>query len=123
MNWKFWKKDVQDGHDGNTQLKGAKLSKPKDLPEPVGRKMVVGMKMDPDVVWSLKYVSRPIEDRRNASEFRIFNPEKATHSGVMVKNWASLDDRSDLILYSGTYDKNSNSVDIQVHEPIFEMAS
>ena len=120
MNWKFWKKD---GPDGNTQLKGTKLSKPKDLPEPVGRKMVVGMKMDPDVVWSLKYVSRPIEDRRNASEFRIFNPEKVIHSGVMVKNWASLDDRPGLILYSGIYDKNSNSVDIQVNEPILEMAN
>ena len=56
MNWKFWKKDDPEVA---VTVDGAKLAKPKDIPEPVGRKMVVGMKMDPDLVWSLKYVSRP----------------------------------------------------------------
>ncbi|WP_319405921.1 hypothetical protein [uncultured Desulfosarcina sp.] len=109
MNWKFWKKESQNEP---LAANGPKLAKPKELPEPVGRKMVTVMKLDPDLVWSLKYVSRPLGDRRNASEFRIFNPESAHIKGITVKNWTSLDDLPDLILYSGSYDKSSNSIDI-----------
>jgi hypothetical protein len=109
MNWKFWKKDDPEVA---VAVDGAKLAKPKDIPEPVGRKMVVGMKMDPDLVWSLKYVSRPSGERRSASEFRIFNPETARSRGVAVKNWTSLDALPDLILYSGNYEKSTNTIDI-----------
>lgn len=109
MNWKFWKNDAR----GETvAANGPKLAKPKELPEAVGRKMVTGMKLDPDLVWSLKYVSRPMGDRGNASEFRIFNPETAHQKGITVKNWTSLDDLPDLILYSGSYDKKENRIDI-----------
>jgi hypothetical protein len=109
MNWKFWKKESANATAG---ANGPKLAKPKELPEPVGRKMVTAMKLDPDLVWSLKYVSRPLGDRRNASEFRIFNPETAHQRGIAVKNWTTLDDLPDLILYSGCYDKSANSIDI-----------
>ena len=109
MNWKFWKKESPSEA---TSTNEPKLAKPKEVPEPVGRKMVTGMKLDPDLVWSLKYVSRPIGDHRNASEFRIFNPKTAQQKGVAVKNWTSLDDLPDLILYSGLYDKKANSIEI-----------
>ena len=109
MNWKFWKKESTVATTGTN---GPKLAKPKEIPEPVGRKMVTGMKLDPDLVWSLKYVSRPMGERRNASEFRIFNPETAHKNGIAVKNWTSLDDLPDLILYSGFYDKSANSIEI-----------
>lgn len=107
MNWKFWKKDTPAVV---VDVNGSKLAKPKDLPEPVGRKMVTGMKLDPDLVWSLKYVSRPSGEGRNASEFRIFNPETAHQKGIAIKNWTSLDELPDLILYAGHYDKNSKNV-------------
>ena len=109
MNWKFWKKESPNETAGAI---GPKLAKPKEVPEPVGRKMVTGLKLDPDLVWSLKYVSRPVGERRNASEFRIFNPETAHQKGIAVKNWTSLDDLPDLILYSGFYDKGANSIEI-----------
>ena len=109
MNWKFWKKESTVATTGTN---GPKLAKPKEIPEPVGRKMVTGMKLDPDLVWSLKYVSRPMGDRRNASEFRIYNPETALQKGIAVKNWTSLDDLPGLIHYSGSYDKGSNSIEI-----------
>ncbi len=109
MNWKFWKKESPVESTGGN---GPKLAKPKEVPEPIGRKMVTGMKLDPDLVWSLKYVSRPMGDRRNANEFRIFNPETAHQKGIAVKNWTSLDDLPDLILYSGYYDKSANSIEI-----------
>jgi len=109
MNWKFWEKEAKRDSVAST---GPKLAKPKELPDAVGRKMVTGMKLDPDLVWSLKYVSRPMVENRNASEFRIFNPETAHQKGVAVKNWTSLDDLPDLILYSGCFDKSADSVEI-----------
>jgi hypothetical protein len=109
MNWKFWKKETQDVP---VAANPSKLAKPKELPEPVGRKMVTALKLDPDLVWSFRYVSRPMQDRKNASEFRIFNPDTAHQKGISVKDFTSLDDRPDLILYSGLYDKSAASVEI-----------
>jgi len=109
MNWKFWKKTPDQ--NGGDAAKTSRSARPKDLPEVVGRKMVVSMKMDPDEVWALKCVSRPLEGRKKAYEFRIFNPNKAVNAGVAVKDWSSLEDRPDLILYSGCHDKETGSVE------------
>jgi hypothetical protein len=110
MNWTFWKKQATEGNGGATTIK---LDKPKELPDEVGRKMVVTMKLDPDLVWSLKYVSRPLEGRPKTREFRIFNPATVNRAGVVVKNWTSFDDRPELVMYSGYYDKSSSQVEIQ----------
>ena len=114
MNWKFWKKTADQG--GANGTKTARSAKPKDLPEAVGRKMVVGMQLDPDMVWSLKYVSRPLENRKNASEFRIFDPNAVRVAGLVARDWSSFDDHPDLVLYSGTYDKTAASVEIRGRE-------
>ena len=73
--------------------------------------MVVSLKMDPDEVWALKCVSRPLEGRKKQFEFRIFSPSKAFASGVAVKDWSSLENRPDLIMFSGHYDNETGSVD------------
>ncbi|BBO75640.1 hypothetical protein DSCW_30570 [Desulfosarcina widdelii] len=109
MNWKFWKKTPDQ--NGGTAAHPPRSARPKDLPEVVGRKMVVSLKMDPDEVWALKCVSRPLEGRKKQYEFRIFSPNKAITSGVAVKDWSSLEDRPDLIMYSGQYNKETGSVD------------
>ena len=111
MNWKFWKKTPDRA--GVAGGKIARSAKPKDLPEAVGRKMVVAMKLDPDMVWALKYVSRPKEGNDSIREFRIFDPGKALSAGLSVKEWSSLDDRSELILYSGYYDKGTANIDFR----------
>lgn len=109
MNWKFWKKSEVPGAGGN----GApKLAKPRELPEAVGRKMVVEMNLDPDMVWALKYVSRPVAEKGKTQEFRIFDPSRTAQAGVVVKNWTSLDDRPELVRYSGMYDKAAGRVEI-----------
>ena len=109
MNWKFWKKQPTDGNGGAS---AAKMDRPRELPETVGRKMVVEMKLDPDLVWSLRSVSRPLEGRPKTKELRIFNPVKANQAGFVVKNWTSLDDRPELIMYVGYFDKSSNQAEI-----------
>jgi hypothetical protein len=109
MNWKFWKKPPDQ--NGGKAAKTPKSAKPKALPQAIGRIMVVSMQLDPDMVWGLKYLSQRMEGKKNAENFRIFNPGKAINAGVAVKDWSSLDNRPELILYSGSYDKNSGSID------------
>ena len=99
--------------DPNGGIKTVKMEKPRDLPEAVGRKMVVDMKLDPDLVWSLKYVSRPSEGRPKSREFRIYNPVTTNQVGFVVKNWTSFDERPELVMYSGCYDKSAGQVDLR----------
>lgn len=98
MNWKFWAK---------------RPAKPKLIPEAIGKKMVVELKFDPDEVWTLKYISRPIDDKNNVIEFRLFNPGEAERVGVDIKDWTSLDDRPELVQYSGYYDKNREKTEFK----------
>ena len=108
MNLKFWKRATS-----SSPKPAVKLPRPKELPEHVGRHMVTKMKEDPDWVWSLKSVSRPREGARNMQDIRIFNPHEAIERQVEVKNWATLDDHRELILYFGVFDKDSGTVQIE----------
>ncbi|OIP27992.1 MAG: hypothetical protein AUK00_00735 [Dehalococcoidia bacterium CG2_30_46_9] len=96
----FWKRrKVKEGE--------VKLSGPKDIPGLVGRHMVVEEKKDPDWVWKLRGVIRPA-GKKNAFYCRVFDESQAAQAGVKVKDWTSLDDHPDLILWEGYFDKETN---------------
>ena len=106
MNWKFWQKknDVKGGSGG--------LSKPRDLPEAVGRCLVVDLKMDPDVVWNYKAVTRRHEDNRDIKDIRIYNPARADAAGVAVRNFLSLDAFPELVLFEGWLNSKTHQMEI-----------
>ncbi|MBI2853552.1 MAG: hypothetical protein HYX87_01350 [Chloroflexi bacterium] len=93
----FWKKS-SDGLPG-----------PKDIPELVGRHMVVEENKDPDWVWKLKGVVRPA-DKKKAFYCRVFDDSRAATSGVKIRDWTSLDEHPELILWEGYFDKEANVV-------------
>jgi hypothetical protein len=105
MNWKFWQK----GENGTS---GGGLPKPKDLPEAVGRHLVVDLNLDPDLVWSLKAVLRPREEGRDMADIRVFNPGKADAAGVTVRNYTTLDGHPELVLYEGWFNKKTHQIKI-----------
>jgi hypothetical protein len=111
MNWKFWKK--QDDREISAGTKDAKLTRPKELPDRVGRYLVTQLKEDPDWVWSLKCAIRPRADEKNVFEVRIFNPATAAGKGMVVANFHSLDAHPELILFSGSFNKNTDSVQLE----------
>jgi len=98
----FWNR--KKGEEGGIQLPG-----PKDLPQAVGAHLVTQEKKDPDWVWNLKGVVRPAE-KKKAFYCRVFNQAQAAQAGVKVKDWTSLDEHSDLILWEGYFDKETNTV-------------
>ncbi|MEJ2165453.1 MAG: hypothetical protein P8X90_07985 [Desulfobacterales bacterium] len=111
MSWKFWQKEKHGENSSGT--KEVKLAKPKDLPDRVGMHMVTQLKEDPDWVWNLKCVLRPKADEKHAFEVRVFNPADAVRQSVVVKNFNSLDDHPDMILFFGWFSKDTGIVKIE----------
>ncbi len=108
MNWQFWKKDSADG--GASKNNGQKVIKPREL-DLVGRYLVQKLKQDPDWVWSLKEVVLPRDGMKGTFDFRVFDPATAKQKNVTVSDYSSLDACPELILYEGSYDKNTKKVE------------
>jgi len=97
----FWKhKETKEGR--------VKLPGPKEIPDVVGRYMVVEEKKDPDWVWALKGLVRPA-GKKKAFYCRVFNEAQAAQARVKVKDWTSLDDHPDLILWESYFDRETNT--------------
>lgn len=102
MFWKFWKR--KETKEGEVRLPG-----PKGIPEFVGRYMVVQMKKDPNWVWTLKGVVRPA-GKKKAFYCRVFAEGQVAQAGVRVKDWTSLDEHPELMLWEGYFDKETGEV-------------
>jgi hypothetical protein len=87
----FWKKDK------------SALPGPKELPNPVGRDIVAKHGGDPDRTWALKAVMRPKEGLNDTFEVRVFDGNQAASKKITVKDYHSLTEHPELILYDGWY--------------------
>jgi len=95
------------------KIRVERLPKPKDIPELVGRYLVTELKQKPDRVWRLKAVVRPRSDDEDHFDFRVFDETQVAGTRVIVKNYNSLDEYPNLILYQGWFDKKSMKVQIE----------
>ncbi len=92
--------------------KSEKLSKPQELPMPVGRDLVVQFKQDPDLVWGLQCVMRPNAQGKNLFDVRIFSPNAVSQSKVKITDYNSFDQQPGLVLFQGTYDKDNSETQL-----------
>ena len=88
------------------------MPKPKDLPDRIGIHLVTQLRSDPDWVWTLQGAVRPTK-QKHYFEIRIFDPEEAFLSDVIVRDFDSLEDFPELILFEGYFNKNTGWVDIK----------
>lgn len=125
----FWKKKQMvttpvaatpvGGADQTTQAKAQpqpkaeKLPGPRDIPEPVARYLIVNQKKSPDWVWRLKAVVRKRPSGKNAFDVLVFDDAEAIAQKVKVRDYTSLDNQPDLILYKGWFDKDSKQVELE----------
>jgi hypothetical protein len=112
MSWSFWKKRSTTVE--LSEAKEEKLSKPKDIPEPVGRYLVVDLGKNPDWVWKLKSVVRR-QAEKHRYDIRVFDEIQAKARGVSMRDYTTLDEHPELILFEGWYDKKSNMAHLQEH--------
>lgn len=112
MSWSFWKKKSATVEPSKAMEE--RLSKPRDIPESVARYLVVDLGKNPDWVWKLKSVVRRQEEKYRY-DVRVFDEAKAAANAVRVRDFTSLDEHPELILYEGWYDKKSNMAHMQEH--------
>ena len=104
----FWgKKSARE------EEKKEKLSGPKEIPGPVQNYLVAERKMDPDLVKLLKAVVRKRETGEAALNIRVFDNSEALAKKVQVKDYTSLDEHLDLIIYEGWFDERSKQVKLE----------
>jgi hypothetical protein len=84
------------------------LPGPMDIPRAVGIYLVIDENKNSSWVWNLKGVVHPTK-KKNAFYCRVFDQAKITRAGVKVKDWNSLDEHLDLIIWEGYYDKETHT--------------
>jgi len=111
MDWKFWEKKqpLSNGSNGPK----IKMSGPKDIPEVIGIYLISHVNSDPDFTWSLKCVLRRHPDKKSRYDFRIFNPNQRGIENTPIKDYTSLDNRPELILFQGMFDKQTYEVELK----------
>ena len=108
MNLKFWKRS-----QSKTNGSKSDLPRPKQLPDQVGIYMVTHLKEDPDWVWTLRVALRRREENRRVHDMRIFDPREARERHIVVENFDSLDNHPELVLYSGSLNKDTGTVQLE----------
>jgi len=104
-----------------------KLSGPKEIPGPVQNYLVAERKMDPDLVKLLKAVERKSTTGATFN-IRVFDDSEAIAKKVQVKDYTSLDECPDLIIYEGWFDEGAKQVKLEEKKkvnwdtPIFTQA-
>jgi len=101
----FWrKKSVKE------EERGEKLSGPKEIPVIVQHYMVTETKMGPDLVKLFKAVVRKSLIDETGFNIRVFDDSEALAKEVQVKDYTSLDDCPDLIIFEGWFDERTKQV-------------
>jgi len=90
-----------------------KLPGPKAIPGLVQNHLVAERKMDPDLVRILKAVVRESTNGQRAFNIRVFDESEALAKKVTVKDYTSLDEHPDLIIYEGSFDEASKRVELE----------
>ena len=103
----FWgKKSAKE------EEKKEKLSGPQPIPGLVEKHLVAERKMDPDLVKLLKAVERKSTTGAGFN-IRVFDDSEATAKKVQVKDYTSLDECPDLIIYEGWFDEGAKQVKLE----------
>ncbi len=99
----FWKRK-----EGEEKLPG-----PREISVPVQKHLIDQRKMDPDLVRLLKAVVRKSPKGDAAFDIRVYDESEAGARKIPVKNYTSLDEHPDLIIYEGWFDEGSKRVELE----------
>lgn len=106
-SWKEIGRRIGFGGRDKSELK---LPKPGEMLAEIGRDLVTVYQLEPDNVWGLKCVLRPVDAKKKVFLFRVFSDKKTYAAGVKVLNYDSLDSHPELVLYSGQVNRVSREV-------------
>jgi hypothetical protein len=104
----FWSKK-----SAKEEEKKEKMSGPQAIPGMVEKHLVAEKKMDANLVKLLKAVVRKSETGETAFNIRVFDLSEGLARKVEVKDYNSLDECQDLIIYEGWFDEGSKQVKLE----------
>jgi len=90
-----------------------KLAGPRAIPDLIQKHLATEWKMDPDLVRLLKALLLKNPKRDKAFHIRIFDGLEAQAKKVQVKDYTSLDEHPDLIIYEGQFDEGARQVNLE----------
>jgi hypothetical protein len=105
----FWKKKSDSGEE--------KLSGPKVLPGIVQQYLIKEMKVEADFAPLLKSVAR--KNGTTGFLIRIYDESDVMARKIEVKNFLSLDDKPEAIIYDGSYDEATKKVELVEKKKLF----
>jgi len=92
--------------------KKEKLPGPKSMPDLVAKYLIEKLGRSSDWVWRLMVVIRPNPKGEKAFDVRVFAPYEATEKRINVKNYATLDEHPELVLFEGWFDKAAKQAEL-----------
>jgi len=107
----FGKKEPGEGEEKKVRVE--KLPGPKEIPAFVGKYLVDQKKRGPDWVRKFKAVVRRNPKGEKTFDIRIFDENQAAVKKVTVKDYTSLDERPELVIYEGWFDEKSRQVELE----------
>jgi hypothetical protein len=90
-----------------------KLPGPRQIPGLVEKHIIAEYKMDPELVRILKAVVRTRSTEEEVFNIRVFDESEALAKNIQVKDYISLDEHPDLIIYEGWFDEKSKRVELE----------
>jgi len=72
---------------------------------------------NPDWVWRLKCLERQKDGREGCYEVRVFDENTAGERKISVRDYTSLDEVPELILFEGWYNKKTSEAEVVKRKP------
>jgi hypothetical protein len=104
----FWGKK-----SANEEEKKGKLSGQRAIPGLVQNYLIAERKMDPDLVKLLKAVEHKSTTGEATVNIRVFDNSEAIARKVQVKDYTSLNECPDLIIYEGWFDEGTKQLKLE----------
>jgi hypothetical protein len=96
--------------DNNAKVE--KLQGPKETPTLVQNYLINTTKLNPTLARIFKSVVRKNDDGQKSYDIRIYDEGDATARKIRVKDYTSLDENPNLIIYEGKYDETTKKVEL-----------
>jgi hypothetical protein len=87
------------------------LPRPDKVPDLVAKYLASQIKMDPDLVPLLMSVTRKSSRGAKVFDIRVFDEPETLIERIAVKNYNSLNDHPELIIFEGWFDRDSKQVE------------
>jgi len=116
----FWKKQPKDAAPAGTAAL-EKLPGPKNIPNFMGKYLTEKHEVESSRIWRLKALVRPSAKGGKVFDVRIFEDTEAVSNNVKVKNYTSLDQHPELLLFDGWFDEGSKEVALEAKRKVVKV--